>query len=247
MNRIEKRKNKVLWSGIILPIVLLIVLLIVLFSVPEVRAEVYTIQLGAFQKYANAQREFSRLKKSVPSNLGDYLRVEKTGKDYILQAGRFEDPEKALTVLKALKDYSPDAFIRKEEKVQNRPAGRRPQVEKIPSAKKSKNEPAAGRDPSLPVPKALFYGTIKDISSFNPEQLGLPPGKDIYRLAIRVDETKEIEGLPDLLKDQKDQLLTLFSETKPPFFQPGRRISAVVEYRGNRFSRYYWITKPQAL
>lgn len=243
MDRKEKKENKVLGLGIIL----LFALLVILFSILEVRAEVYTIQLGAFQNYSNAQREYRRLKKVLPTNVADYLRVEKAGKDYILQAGRFENPQKALAVLTALKSYSPDAFVRKGEEVQSGPVEHGPDVEKIPSKKRSKNEPAAKGEPSFSITKALFYGTIKEINPFNPEQLGLLPGKEIYRLTIRVDETKEIEGSPDILKDQKGQLLTIFSETKPSFFQPGRRISAVVEYRGNRFSRYYWITKPQAL
>jgi hypothetical protein len=249
MNRIHKRNVKVLGTGI--------VLLAVILGIQEVRAEIYSVQLGVYQQYPNAQREFSRLNKSLPSNLTDYLRVEKTGKNYILKVGKFEDPEQALVSLSALKDYAPGAFIRKEnwilEKIlliQKKPDGpleHQPPEEKVRSSKKVKNIPAEKEDSPLQVSKILFSGTIREINPFAPEQLGLPPGKDIYRLIVRVEETREIEGFPDFLKEQKGQLLTIFSETNPPFFQPGKRITAIVKYRGNRFSRYYWITKPRAI
>ncbi len=77
--------------------------------------------------------------------------------------------------------------------------------------------------------------------------MGLPPGKKIYRLKIQVEESKEIKGFPDFLKEKEGELVTVFSETSPPFFQPGNKITAVAEYRGDRFSRFTWIIKPQAV
>ena len=226
------------WAGMLF--------LAVLLGGQEIWAKAYSVQIGAFQKYQNAQRQFRLLNKSMPSNLLDHLRIEKIGKNYVVKVGIFDDQEQALTLLSALKPLSPDAFIwqgdlspenvLKIEKIQTKSTDQQSMKDKVSSS-------------ILPPPanQALLSGTIREISSLAPEQLGLPPGKNIVRLIIRVEETKGIKGFPDFLKEREGELLTVFSETSPPFFQLGNKITAVAEYRGNRFSRFYWINKPQAV
>ncbi|MBI4767097.1 MAG: SPOR domain-containing protein [Deltaproteobacteria bacterium] len=229
----------------------------VLLGGQEVWAKIYSVQIGAFQKYQNAQRQFKQFEKSVPSNLSDYLRIEKKGHEYVLKVGKLDEPEKALNLLSALKEHSPDAFVWKGDwvpknilEMRENPVGfaaDHPKEEKVLHPEGKKNEPPPKAEQPLIINQALLTGTIREISSFPPEQLGMPSGKNIYRLIIRVESSKALKGGPDFIKEREGELLTVFSEINPPIFRPGLKIKGVVEYRGNRFSRYYWIHKPQAV
>jgi hypothetical protein len=248
MNRLKKRKTKLLLgAGIFLIAVLLVG--------QEVGAKIYSIQLGAFQKYQNALKQFKQFQKSVSSNLSDYLRIEKTGPDYVIKVGKLDDLDQALNLLSALKEHSPDAFIWRGDwipknilEIRENPVGfaeDHSRREKVLQPESKKAEPPLKVEQSLQINQALLTGTIREVSSFLPEQLGLPSGKNISRLIIHVESTKEIKGGPDFIKEKEGELLTVFSETNPAIFRPGKKIKAVVEYRGNRFSRFYWVQKPQ--
>ena len=100
---------------------------------------------------------------------------------------------------------------------------------------------------TLSTNQVSLIGTIREISSFPPEQLGLPPGKGIYRIILKVESTKAIQGGSDFMKEKEGDLLSVFSELDPSLFRPGHKIRGVAEYRGNRLSRYYWIQRPQAV
>ncbi len=246
---LKKRKNKFLGTGIFL--------IAVLLGGQEVWAKIYSVQIGAFQQYQNAQRKFKQFKKSVPAHLTDYLRIEKTGHDYIIRVGKLDNLEQALKLLSALKEHSPDAFIWTGDWIPNNllemreepagPAADHSREKKVlhPEGEKVEQHPKA--EPPLLINQALLTGTIREVSSFPPEQLGLPYGKNIYRLIIRVELTKAIKGGHDFIKEKEGEYLTVFSETNPTVFRPGHKIKGVVEYRGNRLSRFYWIHKPQAL
>lgn len=252
MNRL-KRKLKFLETGIIL--------ITVLLGGQEVWAKIYSVQVGAFQKYQNAQRQFKWFKKSVPSHLTEYLRIEKTGHEYVIKVGKLEDPEQAQKLLSALKEHSPDAFIRTGDWITKNQQERREHPEvpgeehsrdhsresKVLQPESKKNDPPPKTEPTLPINQALLTGTIREVSPFPPEQLGLTSGRNIYRLIIQVDSTKAIKGGRDFIKEREGELLTVFSEINPSVFQPGHKIRGVVEYRGNRFSRFYWIQKPQTV
>ncbi len=103
MNRLEEKKRIHPWAGVLFLAVLLIG--------QQVWAKVYSVQIGVFQKVQNAQQQFKRLEKSLPTNLLDHLRIEKTGKGYIVKVGKFSDLEQAQTLLSAITPLSPDAFI----------------------------------------------------------------------------------------------------------------------------------------
>jgi hypothetical protein len=191
-------------------------------------------------------------------NLLDHLRIEKTGKAYVVKVGKLDDLEQALTLLSAVTPLFPDAFIwrgdlnrertLKTEKIPTTFEDQHSKEGKVPTFIERKNiEPSGKSEIPSPINQAMLRGTIREINSVASDQLGLPSGKNVYRLIILVEETKEINGLPDFLKEKEGELLTVFSETNPPFFKPGNRIAAIAEYRGNRFSRFYWINKPQAV
>lgn len=117
--------------------------------------------------------------------------------------------------------------------------------EGIPSAiKRKKRGPFGKSEPSSPINQAMLRGTIREVNSLASERLGLPPGKNIYCLIIRIEESNNIKEFPNFLKEKESELITVFSETNLPFFQPGNKIRAVIEYRGDRFSRFYWMIEP---
>jgi hypothetical protein len=244
MDRLKIMKRKRPWAGMLF--------LAVLLSGQEVWAEVYSVQIGAFQKVQNAQQRFKLLEKSLPPNLLDHLRIEKTRKAYVVKVGKLDDLEQAQTLLSALTPFSPDAFIWKgefiKEQIHTLAADYPSTGEKVPSSFERRKYGSPGKPAiSFPISQALLRGTIREINSLASEQMGLPPGKKIYRLIIWVEESEEIKGFPDFLREKENDLLTVFSETNPPFFQPGHKITAVAQYRGDRFSRFTWIINPQAV
>ena len=244
MDNLRKRKTGGALAGILF--------LAILFWSQGSWAKIYSIQTGSFQNNQNARQHFILLKKTLPSGLSDHLRIEKKEKTYVVKVGKLDDLEQALSLLAALKPFAPDAFIwkgeynkenlLKTEKNQITSAEQQPREDKTPSSgEMKKKEPHGKSETTPPFNQAMLKGTIREINSLNSERLGLLPGKKIYRLIIRVEESNKINEFPDFLKDKEGELLTVFSETNPPFFQPGNKITAVTEYRGDHFSRFYWI------
>jgi hypothetical protein len=243
-------KTKLPWIGILF--------LMAILGVQEVWAEVYSVQTGIFKNLNNAQKQFEQIQKSVSSNFLDHLRIEKYGKLYTVRIGKLDNQEKALGLLSALKPISPDAFVWKgdfiPENILKLKKGREIFLDQQSTGKppgpptREKVPMNSGKPPlSENTPKAdqtLIKGTISEISPFAPEELGLPPGKKTYKLIIRLEETKEIKGYPNILKGREGDTITVFSETGPPFYKAGIKISAVAEYRGNRFNRLFWINNP---
>lgn len=93
--------------------------------------------------------------------------------------------------------------------------------------------------------KAAFTGVIQEVVPVPSESLGLPPGKSLLRLNIFLEETRPLEGSPNILKEKEGENLTLFSDSSLSFYRPGLRISAVAEYRGGPTARLYWIMTPR--
>ncbi|MBI5586361.1 MAG: SPOR domain-containing protein, partial [Deltaproteobacteria bacterium] len=83
-------------------------------------------------------------------------------------------------------------------------------------------------DAAIPANRAWLWGSIREISPLPPEQLGLKPGKEIFRLILQVEKTGGIAGYPNLLTEKEGNLLTVFSESNPPSFKVGGKIKAVV-------------------
>jgi hypothetical protein len=209
-----------------------ILTLAILFGSQGAWAKVYSVQLGSFERYQNAQKQLKQIKKTLPPEMQENLRVEKKEQVYIVKMGKTEDREQALKWLLALKPYSPEAFVI--------------QTEGGPDPIPKKKNPPRTDDPTLsalPRDQVVIVAAIREISKISSEQLGLPPGKNVTRLVVRVEETKAVDGSTDLLREKVGGTLTIFSETSPPYFQPGNKINAIVEYRGNRLSRFYWINK----
>lgn len=241
------------WSGISIFIASLIIVS------SEAQAKVYSVQVGAFQIYANAQDRYNLLKKTTPSHLLNQLRIERKGKLYKVKVGKTEDSEKATNLLLALEDSWPDAFVvseetksskseiitrQKEESVRSIAPLTSPK-KRPPSLEKKEPGSAGKADSAISLKKAELTGTISEISSINSEELGLPPGNTIYQLFIWVQGTRDVSESPDIPKVRIGELSMFFSETRPPVLIAGNKIKAMVEYRGNRYSSHYWIVQPQ--
>lgn len=90
--------------------------------------------------------------------------------------------------------------------------------------------------------KAVLKGKVLEVDSVRPGFLGLSEERVLYRLVVLVEETEDIEGSPNSLRGKEGRQVTFFSEEKQASELSGKRIKALVEYRGDRKSRLFWIT-----
>lgn len=118
-----------------------------------------------------------------------------------------------------------------------------------PASGTSRMEPSESpqADPAIPANRAWLQGSIREFSPLSSGQLGLKPPKEIFRLILQVEDTKEVAGYANLLAEKEGDLLTVFSDKILPFFKIGNRINALIEYRGSRYSRFFWIVKAEVL
>jgi hypothetical protein len=119
----------------------------------------------------------------------------------------------------------------------------------LPSGDIPKMEPSGPpqTDTAIPANRAWLQGSIREFSPLSSDQLGLKPVKEIFRLILQVEDAKEVAGHANLLTEKEGDLLTVFSENNLPFFKIGNRINALIEYRGNRYSRFFWIVRAEVL
>ena len=100
---------------------------------------------------------------------------------------------------------------------------------------------------AIPANRAWLTGTVRDAASLPPQQLGLKPGKEIFRLILQVEDTRPVAGYTNLMTEKQGDLITVFTENAQPFLKPGAKIKALVEYRGSQYSRFFWIVKTEPL
>jgi hypothetical protein len=100
---------------------------------------------------------------------------------------------------------------------------------------------------SQEVRQALLWGTILEVTPLPGTTLGLASKEMIYRLKVRVDKTEALPGVPNFLQDREQQKLILFSEVQLPFFIPEQKIKGSVEYKGDKYKRFYWIKQVEVV
>lgn|GEM_PF-3424145 len=226
--------------------------LLLAFSFPSAgvgEGPAFTIQAGSFHSLENAQKRYRLLKDVLSSEGREFLRLEKKGPYYVLRIGTFQDIKTAERVLQEARTTASDAYLihsplpegrkHKGEK-QERGASPKGPISN-PSGpdqggKERKEDPLrAGKI------RAALTGLVQEAVPVSSESLGLPPGRAILRLTLRVEETKAVENAPNILKDKEGAVLTLFSENPSPLLRPGQRIFAIVEYRGDLRTRLFWL------
>jgi hypothetical protein len=90
-----------------------LLLLTVLLMVPGTvsSAEIFSIQVGNFQKLKNAEKQCTTLRRKIdPGYLEDW-RIEKNGPRYTIRVGRFNQEKPARKLLSAVKQTIPLAFL----------------------------------------------------------------------------------------------------------------------------------------
>jgi hypothetical protein len=103
----------------------------------------------------------------------------------------------------------------------------------------------ASADSGLTANRAVLFGTILDVVILPSMQPGFSPAKEWLRLVIQVEATTEVKGYPNYLQGKEGGPLTFFTENRSPLFKPGNKVRALVEYRGDKNSRFFWIIKPE--
>jgi hypothetical protein len=66
-------------------------------------------------------------------------------------------------------------------------------------------------------------------------------GDVLYRMVISLKEIEGVAGYENFLRDMKGRTMTFFATEKPSDELKGKKIRAVVTYKGDRSCRLYWI------
>jgi hypothetical protein len=93
----------------------------------------------------------------------------------------------------------------------------------------------------LEIGRAMLWGTILEGSPLSGTSLGMTSDKEIFRVKVRVTRTEQVKGSPNFLPDKEREVITLFSKARQPFFIPEQKIKALVEYKGDKYKRFFWI------
>jgi len=252
-------------------------------------AEIYSVQVGIYQKIENAENQCQALRKMIgPAHL-EALRVEKKGIHYAVRIGQYDQEKPARQLLSQIKKAFPQAFLWKEEhknaQIVRRygPASLREKKEPEFASSPSRPTYPSGsggtrQEPLVPIPgkppeaefspkgkyttqggrnnlpenpleirRAILWGTVLESSPLTGNPLGLVPEKEITRVMVRVDKSEAVKGYPNFLQDKETEEIILYSETRQPFFLPGQRIRALVEYQGDKFKRFFWIKQVEPI
>jgi hypothetical protein len=206
----------------------------------EKKGPQYAVRIGRFNQEKPARELLSRILKTLPQAFlwkGDY------------------DPAQIV------RRYGPSPPGQKKES----PSGSGPSLPAVfpPSEKTGPKTPASepapkGRTTSPPaintfsentleMGRAMLWGTILESSPLPGNPLGLTPEKEIFRVMVRVDKSEPLKGYPNFLQDKETEEIILYSEVRPPFFVPAQRIKALVEYRGDKYRRFFWIKQAEPI
>ncbi len=80
-----------------------------ILSAPQ---KIYTIQVATYDNLKDAETQYQKLNDLLSANQKDALRIEKIKGFYVIRIGRFTTPSKASSLLKKIKIYYSDAFVR---------------------------------------------------------------------------------------------------------------------------------------
>jgi hypothetical protein len=95
--------------------------------------------------------------------------------------------------------------------------------------------------------KSILKGTVTEYCLISSSLLGIAPDQVLYKLVICVEETQDVEDYENFLRDKPGQSVTFYTKTKPPFEVYGKRIKALVEYRGDERGGLFWIKQIEVL
>lgn len=206
----------------------------------EKKGPQYAVRIGRFNQEKPARELLSRAKKAFPQALlwkGEYKKTQ------IIrlyrptpQGQKKESPIVSSPSLSAVFPGSGEAG---------------PKTPAPEPAPKGRNTSSVGintlPENTLEMGRAMLWGTILESSPLPGNPLGLNPEKEVFRLMVRVEKSEALKGYPNFLRDKETEEIIVFSEVRPPFFIPAQRIKAVVEYRGDKYRRFFWIKQAEPI
>lgn len=89
--------------------------------------------------------------------------------------------------------------------------------------------------------KAVLRGTVMEYCVTSSSLSGISPEQVLYKLVISVDEVTDVEGYPNFLKGKEGQSVTFYSKEKQTSELFGKKVKALVEYKGDERGGLFWI------
>ncbi|MEK7846747.1 MAG: hypothetical protein AAB257_07280 [Nitrospinota bacterium] len=89
--------------------------------------------------------------------------------------------------------------------------------------------------------KAVIEGTVSGYCLESSAIEGIRPEQVLYKIVISVEEVMDVEDYPNFLRDKKGESVIFYSKFKQPPEIFGKRIKAVVEYKGDERGGLFWI------
>ncbi len=89
--------------------------------------------------------------------------------------------------------------------------------------------------------KAGLRGTVLGYCVISSSLEGIRPEQALYKLTISIEETEDIKNYPNFLRDKEGQSITFYSKEKQPLELYGRKIKAIIEYKGDEKGGRFWI------
>ena len=90
-----------------------LLLLTVLMIIPGTvsGAEIFSVQVGTYQKQKNAEKQCNDLRKKIDPTHLEALRIDKNGSRYTVRVGKFNQEQPARKLLSTIKQIIPQAFL----------------------------------------------------------------------------------------------------------------------------------------
>lgn len=89
--------------------------------------------------------------------------------------------------------------------------------------------------------RAALEGTVLEYCTISSNLGGVSPQRVLYKLVIYVEEVEDVEDYPNFLRGKEGQSIPFYSKPKQPSELYGKRIKALVEYRGDERDGRFWI------
>ncbi len=89
--------------------------------------------------------------------------------------------------------------------------------------------------------KAALKGTVIEYCLISSGLEGISPEQILSKLVIYMEEVEDVKDYPNFLRGKEGQSITFYSKKKQPSELYGKRIKALVEYKGDERGSRFWI------
>jgi len=95
--------------------------------------------------------------------------------------------------------------------------------------------------------ESVVKGTVVEYGSTSPASRSGKQAAGLYKLVLKVESTEDIPDMLNFLADKKGQKIEFWSKERFDAVFVGKKIKAVVEYRGDERGGGFWIKKIEIL